>query len=136
MSNEPHIQILRSPLGRAKGYGSSKTGVGEWKLARVSAIALVPLSLWLIISLLHVSSYSYGDVVLWISSPVTIALLWATIILTFLHLQLGLQVVVEDYVHDENAKTASLLVIKGLCFILALLCIVSVAKVGLLGMHS
>lgn len=136
MANEPHIQILRSPLGRAKGNGSAKSGVGEWKTARVSAIALVPLTLWLIISLLHVSWYSYADVVVWMSSPVTIALLFATIMLTFLHLQIGLQVVIEDYVHEEGAKTASLLLIKGACFILALLCIVSVAKVGFFGVHS
>jgi hypothetical protein len=53
------------------------------------------------------------------------------IVLTFLHLQLGVQAIIEDYVRDEGMKTASILLCKGVCFALALLCIVSVTKVGL-----
>lgn len=86
--------------------------------------------------MLHMASHSYDDVVRWMSSPIVMALLVAMISLTFSHLQLGLQVIIEDYVRDESTKTASILVSKGACFILALLCVVSVAKVGLIGMHS
>ena len=68
---------VRTPLGRVEGLGAAHRGTEHFISQRVTAIALVPLSLWLIISLLHVSSYSYADVVLWMSSPVTIALLFA-----------------------------------------------------------
>jgi succinate dehydrogenase / fumarate reductase membrane anchor subunit len=69
------------------------------------------------------------------ASPIVTTLLLAMIILTFAHLQLGLQAIIEDYVRDEGTKTASVLLGKGGCFILALLCVVSVAKVALTGMH-
>ena len=67
----------------------------------------------------------------WLSSPMTMGLMLALIVATFHHLQSGVQVVIEDYVHHEPAKMGVLLAIKALCALLALICIVSVLKIGL-----
>lgn len=129
--NTPHIDIRRSPLGRARGLGAARHGSGHWWAQRLSSLALVPLTIWFIVSVWHLLGVTHQGVIDWLSGPWTMGLMIALIIATFHHTNLGLQVVIEDYVHEERAKLASLLVIKGLCVLLALVCIVSVLKVGL-----
>lgn len=131
MSGTPHIDILRSPLGRARGLGSARAGSHHWWAQRLTAIALVPLTLWFIFSVIHLSGASHQAVIDWLSAPLTLGLMLALIVATFHHLQLGVQVVIEDYVHSEAAKMASVLLVKGLSVLLALVCIVSVLKIGL-----
>jgi succinate dehydrogenase / fumarate reductase membrane anchor subunit len=131
MSGTPHIDTLRSPLGRARGLGSARAGSHHWWAQRLTAIALVPLTLWFIFSVIHLSGASHQAVIEWLSAPLTMGLMLALVVATFHHLQLGLQVVIEDYVHDERAKLAAVLLIKALSIMLALVCIVSVLKIGL-----
>jgi len=87
--------------------------------------------LWFIWSVLHLTGASQGDVAAWLASLVRLALLLALIGATFHHLQLGLQVVIEDYVTHEGMKLASVLVVKGLCILLALICAISALTIGL-----
>jgi succinate dehydrogenase / fumarate reductase membrane anchor subunit len=124
LSNPPHIDMLRSPLGRARGLGSARSGSKHWWAQRLTSIALVPLTLWFIWSILRLTNASQGDVAEWLSSPVRMALMLALIVATFHHLQLGMQVVIEDYVPQEGIKLAAVLVIKALCVLLALICAV------------
>ena len=131
MSGTPHIDMLRSPLGRARGLGSARAGSHHWWAQRLTAIALVPLTLWFIFSVIHLSGASHPVVIDWMSSPLTLGLMLALIVATFHHLQLGVQVVIEDYVHDERIKMAAVLAVRGLSILLALVCIVSVLKIGL-----
>ena len=131
MSQSPHIDMLRSPLGRARGLGSARAGSHHWWAQRLTAIALVPLTLWFIFSVIHLTGATHQVVTAWLSSPLTLGLMLALIIATFHHLQLGVQVVIEDYVHDERTKLSAVLVMKALCILLALVCIVSVLKIGL-----
>jgi succinate dehydrogenase / fumarate reductase membrane anchor subunit len=131
MSGTPHIDALRSPLGRARGLGSARAGSHHWWAQRLTAIALVPLTLWFIFSVIHLSGASHQAVIEWLSAPLTMGLMLALIAATFHHLQLGLQVVIEDYVHGERGKLASVLLIKALSVMMALVCIVSVLKIGL-----
>jgi succinate dehydrogenase / fumarate reductase, membrane anchor subunit len=131
MSGTPHIDMLRSPLGRARGLGSARAGSHHWWLQRLTSVALIPLSLWFIFSVIHLSGATHERVIDWMSSPWTMAAMLALIVATFHHLQLGVQVVIEDYVHDERFKMPSVMLVKGLSVILALVCIVSVLKVGL-----
>ena len=131
MSQSPHIDMLRSPLGRARGLGSARAGSHHWWAQRLTAIALVPLTLWFIFSVIHLTGATHQVVTAWLSSPLTLGLMLALIIATFHHLQLGAQVVIEDYVHDERTKLSAVLVMKALCILLALVCIVSVLKIGL-----
>jgi succinate dehydrogenase / fumarate reductase membrane anchor subunit len=131
MSKAPHIDILASPLARARGLGPARAGSRHWWAQRLTAMALVPLTLWFIFSVIHLSGASHQAVIDWLSAPLTLGLMLALIVATFHHLQLGVQVVIEDYVHDERTKMASVLAVKALCVLLALVCIVSVLKIGL-----
>jgi succinate dehydrogenase / fumarate reductase, membrane anchor subunit len=131
MSGTPQIDMLRSPLGRARGLGSARAGSGHWWAQRLTALALVPLTLWFIFSVIHLAGASHQVVIDWLSTPLTLGLMLALIVATFHHLQLGVQVVIEDYVHDERIKFGAVLAVKALCVLLALVCIVSVLKIGL-----
>jgi succinate dehydrogenase / fumarate reductase membrane anchor subunit len=131
MSGTPRIDLLRSPLGRARGLGSARAGSHHWWVQRLTAIALVPLTIWFIFSVIHLSGASRQQVIDWLSAPLTLCLMLALIVATFHHLQLGLQVVIEDYIHNDRIKFATVLLIKALSAFLALVCIVSVLKIGL-----
>jgi succinate dehydrogenase / fumarate reductase, membrane anchor subunit len=122
LTNPPHVDMLRSPLGRARGLGAARSGSKHWWAQRLTSIALVPLTLWFIWSVLRLTNASQLDVADWLSSPVRAALMLALIFATFHHLQLGLQVVIEDYVQQEGIKFAAVLAVKGLCVLLALIC--------------
>ncbi|MGD0433303.1 MAG: succinate dehydrogenase, hydrophobic membrane anchor protein [Acetobacteraceae bacterium] len=129
--SQPHIDMLRSPLGRARGLGSARAGSKHWWAQRVTSIALVPLTLWFIWSMTRLTGASQADVADWLGSPVRLSLMLALIAATFHHLQLGLQVVIEDYVTQEGVKFAAVLAVKGLCILLALICAISALALGL-----
>ena len=129
--NPPRLDVLRSPLGRARGLGSARAGSGAWWAQRLTALALVPLSLWFIFTVIHLAGASRNDVAQWLSSPVPLVLMLALIVAMFHHMQLGLQVVIEDYVHDHMTRMASVLAMKAATILLALACIVAVLRLGL-----
>ncbi len=117
---------LRSPIGRVRGLGSAKEGVSHWWSQRMSAVALVPLTLWFVASVTSHIGADHAAMTAWIGSPMTAGLFILLIAATFYHAYLGLQVVIEDYVHSESLKVVSLALIKGACFVLALIGILSV----------
>lgn len=130
--NTPHLDMMRSPLGRARGLGSARAGSAHWWAQRLTALALVPLSLWFICAAIRLTGASRDDVERWLHhQPVPLVLMLCLVIATFYHLQLGLQVVIEDYVHKDALRLASTLLIKAAAFVLALACIVSVLALGL-----
>ena len=100
---------LRSPLGRVLGLGSAKSGTSHWWGQRVSAVALVPLMLWFVFSLLLLPNLDFETLRAWLQYPITgflTALLFG--VLTY-HSYLGTRVIVEDYVHAEAPKLIGLL---------------------------
>lgn len=100
---------LRSPLGRVLGKGSAGDGVGHWWMQRVTAVALVPLTAWFAISLLNLPMQSYDAVRGWLGQP-WVAVFASLLVITLAwHAKLGVQVVIEDYVHAKVAKTSLLL---------------------------
>jgi succinate dehydrogenase / fumarate reductase membrane anchor subunit len=107
---------MRSPLGRAIGLGSAKEGVDHWWGQRITAIALVPLSLWFVSAVIGLVGADLDTVQNWVSLPLPAILLILLLIATFYHLALGLEVVVEDYVHTELAKLGLVVVLRLLCF--------------------
>ena len=127
----PRVDTMRSPLGRARGLGSAKAGAAHWWAERITALALVPLSLWFLCAVVRLIGAPREDVVSWMAGPLPIVLLIALVIATFHHLQLGMQVVIEDYVDNDAVRIGSILVVKGLSVLLAIACIVSVLRIGL-----
>lgn len=90
----------RSPLGRAIWLGSAKEGVECWWRERVAAVALVPLTLWIAASLIAHSGSDYFAFVAWLKTPLTTLMMVLLLVALFYHMALGLQVVIEDYVHS------------------------------------
>jgi succinate dehydrogenase membrane anchor subunit len=128
---EPRIgSPLRSPLGRAIGLGSAKEGVNHWWWQRISAIALVPLALWFVIAVIGLAGADLDTVILWFDNPVAAVLFVLLIAATFSHGALGLQVVIEDYVQNEGARFAALIIMKLTAFLLAALGIFCVLKLA------
>jgi succinate dehydrogenase / fumarate reductase membrane anchor subunit len=122
---------MKSDLAKVQGLGSAKHGVGHWKLQRVSAIGMIPLILWFIPSLMLTIISGYNEAILWIQNPFNatgLILLLGTI---FFHASLGLQVVIEDYVHSEGLKIISIIFIKLLSILLGVLSILCVLKICL-----
>ena len=117
---------LRSSLGRVRGLGSAKEGVNHFWAQRMTALALIPLSVWFVVSLLSVLDADYDAVKAWVSSPVVAGLLILLIAATFYHAFLGLQVVIEDYIHGEGLKLAALVTVKGASWLLAIIGVISV----------
>ena len=124
---------FRSPLSQAGGLGAAREGTHHFWMQRVTAVALVPLMLWLAASLVAMGSADHASVVAWIASPWVAVLLLACILALFLHAQLGLQVVIEDYVHGEGLKVASLVATKLLSVLLAMAAAVAVLRIALGG---
>lgn len=103
---------LRSPLSRVLGLGSAKEGAAHWWDQRVSSVAVAVLGLWFVFSLVTLPDLSYGTVVAFAASPMHAVLLALFVAVAAWHSALGVQVVVEDYVHDAGAKVVLLLVVK------------------------
>ncbi len=101
---------LRTDLSRVRGLGSAKDGTSHWWLQRVSAIALIPLTLWLVYSIVHLiiggDRFSISE---WMSNPLSAIAMLATLSAMLYHSRLGIQVIVEDYVHCEAMKITMLI---------------------------
>jgi succinate dehydrogenase / fumarate reductase membrane anchor subunit len=121
---------LRSPLSQARGLGSAKEGVNHWWMQRVTAVALIPLTLWFVFSLARYHLSSYEMAVLWIRSPFVAIALVLYFLALFYHAALGVQVVIEDYVGNEAAKLGSILLVKLGLFALGAASIFSVLKIA------
>lgn len=100
---------LRTPLGQALHHGAARDGVGHWLVQRVTALALAPLAVWLLIALLSLPGADYVSVTHWIAAGVHPVLLALIVVIASWHAWLGVQVVIEDYVHGFLAKTSALL---------------------------
>lgn len=106
---------MQSPLGRVLGLGSAKEGVEHWWRQRTTALALVPLVLWFVISVIGMIGADRAAMVAWMHSPMPAVLMIVLIVATFYHAALGLQVVIEDYIHGEALRIATLVVMRALC---------------------
>lgn len=124
---------LRSPLGRVRGLGSAKEGVHHWWQQRLTAIGLVPLVFWFVVSVIANVGSSYEQMHAWLASPCSATLLICLIVAVFHHAQLGIQVVIEDYLHCHHVKLAALIATKLLSFALGTMGVVSVLFVAIGG---
>ena len=120
---------LRSPLGKVLGTGSAKEGVHHWWMQRLTSIALVPLTIWFVVSLLSLGSFEHVAVITWMAQSWTALLLVLFILVATSHSQLGVRVVVEDYVHG-GSKTLTLVLITFIHAVVAAAGIFAVLKVA------
>jgi succinate dehydrogenase / fumarate reductase membrane anchor subunit len=109
---------LQTPLSRVLGLGSAKEGVEHWWWQRLTAVALVPLSIWFAVSAICLTGSSYHEARIWVNGSLNMTLLIAFVGVLLHHAQLGLQVVIEDYVHSEAWKLSLLLAVKFLAVFL------------------
>ena len=121
---------LRSPLGRVRGLGSAKSGTEHFWAQRVTAVALIPLTLWFLYSILALGNSDHAVASTWMQSPLNAVLLLLLVVATFHHMQLGLQVVIEDYIHVEYMKIVMLVIVKGASLLLGVAAAFAVLKVS------
>ena len=131
MSTDPTIHIMRSNLGRARGLGSAKSGLQHWWAQRVTSLALLPLSLYFVLTALSLDHATRDQVAAFFAEPWNAVLYLCLIAALFYHLKLGVQVVLEDYVHSEGTRTASILLVNAAIYFCALACAVSILKLAL-----
>ena len=95
---------MKTPLGQVRGTGAAREGAGHWWHERLSSLAVLILFVWLIVSLLRLPALDHASIVQWLSSPLAAAPMLLLVFTTFWHLQMGLIVVIEDYVHEEGSR--------------------------------
>ena len=124
------ITVMRSQLGRVRGTGAAHAGSHHWRAERLTAIALVPLTVWFVVAVLTHLGADQPAIAAWAGRPWNAALLLALIAMNFHHMHLGLQVVYEDYIHSIPRREAAILATRGACLLLGLLAAVSVLKLA------
>jgi len=122
---------MRSPLSRARGLGSAKTGTDHWWAQRLTALALIPLVIWFVVSMIIVTGADHAAPVEFISSPINAVLLILLIVATFHHGQLGLQVVIEDYIHTKWLEVGLIIAAKGAAVFLGVVSVYAVIAIAL-----
>lgn len=134
MSAAPHNagpHDVRAPLKRARGLGSAKSGVGHWWLERLTAVALVPISLWFVWLVLRLPHLDFVSAHALVGNPINAGLLILFTAVSFWHGALGLQVVIEDYVHTRWKEVVLLVAIKFLAVLAALAGVLAVLRIAL-----
>jgi succinate dehydrogenase / fumarate reductase membrane anchor subunit len=121
---------LRSELGRVRGLGSAKEGVNHWWHQRLTAIALIPLSLWFVASLVFLTDTDHATAVHWLGSPISLGVMVLFIVALFYHAVLGIQVVIEDYVSRHGLRMVSIVLVQFAGFALAMAAIISLLVIA------
>lgn len=130
MEKTKSIAPMRSPLGRVRGLGAAKKGVEHWWAQRLTALALVPLTLWFVASAARLAGADHAAFAAWVAHPLNAVLLIALVAAGFHHMQAGLQVILEDYVHNEPVKVAAIIAVKFAAVLLALIAGFAVLKIA------
>lgn len=123
-------------IGKVRGLGSAKTGTHHWVMARVTAVSNLILMIWFIASLVSLPALDHVTVTAWLASPLSATAMILLIVTVFYHLRLGLQVLVEDYVHDHGTKFGVILLLNFYAIAGAALGIFSVARIAFAGAAS
>src|ERR1700722_10352280 len=125
------ITRMRTPLGRAIGLGSAKEGVEHWWRQRTTALLLVPLTLWFVIAVIGLIGADRAALIAWMHNPISAMLMVLLLVATFYHAALGLQMVIEDYIHGEAMRLTVLVIMRFLCIVFVVRGILAVLKLAL-----
>ncbi len=121
---------FRTPLSRVKGLGSAKEGTTHFWRQRLTALVLTPLLLWFCFSLAAMP-LGHATLVTWIAQPAVAVALILLIFASFYHAQLGLQIIIEDYVSTHSTRTISIIGMSFLCLLFGIIGVVAVLKIAL-----
>ena len=127
---------FRTPLSRARGLGSAHNGVGRFISERATSVALAPLSLWAVYAALKLGHGGYDGAVTFLQSPVNAVLAALTVFVSALHMKMGMQLIIEDYVHLPRSKIPALLLNSAVCWLAAAIGVFAILKVALLGVGA
>ena len=105
------MMTMETPIARVRGLGSARAGAHHWWLERLSSVALLVLSVWLIASIFRLPDLSYGTVREWLADPLAAVPMLLLVATTFWHSKMGMQVIIEDYVHEAGLKAFSIAVL-------------------------
>jgi succinate dehydrogenase / fumarate reductase membrane anchor subunit len=128
-----NMSNYRTPLKRAKGMGSAKEGTGHFWTQRLTAIALVPLVIWLAFSVAFLANMDYLAIREWLSQPFNAIVMILFLIAGFHHARLGLQVVIEDYVSSHVTRTAAIIAVTFIAAALGVTGVFSVLRIAFAG---
>lgn len=122
---------MNTPISKVRGLGSARSGTHHWWMQKIAAVALVPLTIWFVASLVQLTRADYFMVRAWLSSPVSAILMLTYIMVGMYHLRLGIQEIVEDYIPAKGAKIFFSFAVLFGCTIIAVAAIFSILKIAL-----
>jgi len=123
-------------IGRVRGLGSAKHGAEHWWRQRVTAVGNLLLVTWFVVSLFRLPSFEHAAVIAWVGSPIVAVPLILLTVSVFTHLRLGLQIFIEDYVHEEGSKLAAIIALNFYAIGGAALAIFSILKIAFGGVPA
>jgi len=121
---------MKTPLAKVHGLGSAKDGTHHWWVQRLTALANIPLVIFMVVSFVGNAGKGHAEWVAWLKQPLVSVLVILFVANFVYHMRLGLQVVVEDYVHDKGTKVATMVLITFACVLIAALSIFSVLRIA------
>ena len=121
---------METPIARVRGLGSARSGAHHWWVERLTSVATLLLFVWLAVSLLRLPALDHATVTQWLSSPLAAVPMLLLVASTFWHLKLGLQVVIEDYVHEEGNKVFLIILLNFFVIAAAAMAIFAVLKIA------
>jgi succinate dehydrogenase / fumarate reductase membrane anchor subunit len=121
---------IQTPIARVRGLGSAEAGAHHWWLERLTSVSTFLLFVWLVVALLRLPDLEHRTIAMWLGSPLAAVPMLLLVISTFWHLKLGLQVVVEDYVHDEGNRLFSLILVNFAAILAAAFAIFAILKIA------
>lgn len=129
----PEPGSKRSPLGHARGLGSTGHGSAHWYWERLTALALVPLTVWFIVALLSGVAADYDSMAAWLTVPGNMVLMVLLTFFFFWHAWIAVAVVIEDYVHHDATKIGGIIALRFACILFGAFAVVSIVLIGLGG---
>lgn len=121
---------METPIARVRGLGSAKSGAHHWWMERLTSVSTLLLFIWFVTSLVRLPGLDYKTVTEWLHSPLAAVPMLLLVVSTFWHLKLGLQVVVEDYVHDEGNRLFAIILINLFAIAAAALALFAILKIA------
>ncbi len=121
---------IQTPLGRVRGLGSAKAGTSHFWHQRVTAVALLPLTIWFVWSIARYAGAPYAEVLEFLHNPFNAAAMLLFVIAGLYHMVLGVQVVIEDYIHREGMKFALLMLVNFAAFVVGVTCVIAVLRIA------